>query len=326
MAERLDVFDEVIPIPGLPTTGFNAHDGEVMATPRVFAIYWGRDYGSPSAGMSESATSFDGFLAKVMDSRYLDMLGQYLVGRGSFMGSTWIDHAPERQQTLSFDQMRDVMTHWLDDGVTPEIPSSNEMNLLFVIFAPREVTFVDGKGKTGFCGFHLSKSYRKPEWEKANLFFAVVEAGSTTAVVSHELAEAFTDRGGNGWYSDLSGGAEIGDVCNSCESAVQLTLAGFPLASYWLVEEERCLQQADLEEPLQPPPATVPNVVGETVAEAAKSLRAAGFVVAEASVEDHTFEHIGLVISQLPRGGSISGKGATVTIRVGVKPKLGSAP
>jgi hypothetical protein len=40
------------PQPGEPTTGFGAHEQEVIGSPRVFNIFWGRSWGSPTTGMN----------------------------------------------------------------------------------------------------------------------------------------------------------------------------------------------------------------------------------------------------------------------------------
>ena len=122
-AQGIPIAAGLTPISGEPTTGFSVHAGEVIVSPRVFAIYWGRDYGSPATGMNALATSLDSFIAMLLGSRYFDMMGEYLVGRGAFIGSTWIDHSPSISKTYTQDDMRDLLIHWIDDGVTPEVPS-----------------------------------------------------------------------------------------------------------------------------------------------------------------------------------------------------------
>ena len=84
-----------------------------------------------------------------------------------------------------------------------------------------------------------------------NLFYAVVDPTGGTSATSHELAEAFTDPALNAWFSDDGDHPEIGDVCSSCGSQT-LILNGFSVASYWLVNARRCLQQSDLDD-RQPP-------------------------------------------------------------------------
>lgn len=62
-------------------------------------------------------------------------------------------------------------------------------------------------------------------------------------------------------------------------------------------------------------PVTVPDVVGQTQAEATAALQAAGFVVAVVTAASSTVP-IGAVISQAPTGGAEGTAGATVTITV----------
>lgn len=318
VVSRVGAADQINPIPGQPTTGFNAHAGEVMASPRVFAIYWGRDYGSPATGMNAKAVEMDRFLTTVMPSRYFTVLGEYLVGPGSFLGSTWVDHAPGLAQTFTFDGMRAVLGSWLDAGLAPQVPGSGELNLVFLIFPPAEVTLTQNDGSGGFCGYHYSGLYHKG-LGKANLFFAVVDTTGGTSAVAHELAETATDRSGNGWFSDDGDRPEIGDVCSACGSAT-LTLGGFPVASYWLANESRCLQQDDLTPGPPPPQVTVPDVRGQTAAEAIGALRSRGLVVHEQSVVDNLCNFIGQVTAQSPAGGTQEPEGSTVTIWVGVRP------
>jgi hypothetical protein len=250
-AQGIPIAAGLTPRSGEPTTGFSAHDGEVIVSPRVFAIYWGRDYGSPATGMNALATSLDSFIAMLLGSRYFDMMGEYLVGRGTFIGSTWIDHSPNISKTYTQDDIRDLLIHWIDDGVTPEVPSWDDREHVFLIFPPTEITLTLF-GDTNFCGYHYWGHYHNSPLQKDNLFFGVLTPPGRSDAVAHELAEICTDRSYNGWYTRVGIGAEIGDVCSSCGGPV-LTLGGFPVASYWLVSRGRCLQQEDLTPP--PPPA-----------------------------------------------------------------------
>jgi hypothetical protein len=317
VAPEVEIDSAIGPIPGQSTTGFDAHAGEVMASPRVFAFYWGRDYGSPTTGVNAKATTTDSFLSTVMNSTYLDNLAQYLVGRGAFLGSTWVDHDPATPQTLNFDQMRDVLISWLDLGMSPAVPTWDEKNLFFIIFTPSEITLSDMKGATGsFCGYHWWGHYHNSPFQKGNLFFAVVDPTGGTGAVSHELAEGFTDRSLNGWYSNDAPYSEIGDVCSSCGGQT-LTLGGFPVSSYWLVLPGRCVEQIDL---TPGPDVIVPHVVGESFGTALTELKSVGLVPFERLIVDHTCNSIGDVVSQSPSGGSTSHRGFTVTIWVGKQP------
>jgi hypothetical protein len=255
----------------------------------------------------------DRFLATVVDSPYMDNLGQYSSGRGTFAGSTWVDHATTMPQTLKFDQVRQILFNWLMAGMAPENPpESPELSLLYFIFPPSEITLTDNNGNGGFCGYHWHGAF-SPFFE--NMIFAVVDPTGGTSAVSHELAEACTDPTGDGWYSD-DDGSEIGDVCSSCGSQT-LTLAGFELASYWLVDQDRCLQQSDL---VTHPLATVPNVIGRPQLQAEQTLSAAGFVPQVQDVVDNTCNSIGLVTGEQPPGGTSLPQTSVVTIWVGTRP------
>jgi hypothetical protein len=289
-AEQPDAAADIFPINCEPTTGFSAHAGEVLSAPRVFAIFWGRDYGNPETGMNGTADNFNAFLPDVLDSRYMDMLAQYGVGRGSFVGSTWVDHDPGTPQTENHSQMAQILTNWLTAGLSPMVPASNEVELLFIIFAPSEVTLTDDNGNMGFCAYHDSGFFNISPvwpWTKKNLFFAVIGAGAGTDVVSHELAEAATDRSGNGWFSDstspcgsLFNYPEIGDVCSACGSLTLTLDSGFQVAPYWLVNTGACLQQSDL---TPPPPrlGTVPDVTNLPPIRARGEIVGAGFGYSE---------------------------------------------
>jgi PASTA domain len=316
VAFRIQADEAIPPVPGQSTQGFNAHAGEVMADPSVFAIYWGRDFGAPDTGTNARASNMDSFLTMVMSSTYLDLLGEYSVGRGEFIGSTWIDHQPSIPLTVTYDQMRDLLIGWLDTGISPAVPALDEHNLLFVIFASSQVTFTDNDGKGGFCGYHYYGHYHNSPLGKDNLFFAVIDSTGDTATVGHELVEAFTDRSSNGWYSDDDPYSEIADSCSFCGSP-GVTLNGFPLASYWLTSKGRCLQQSDI---TAMPPSIVPNVLGESAGPARTAIEAAGFLLHQQSVADHTCAAIGKVIRQSPQAGSQESEGSVVSIWIGARP------
>ncbi len=146
--------------------------------------------------------------------------------------------------------------------------------------------------------------------------------------MAHEIAEAFTDRDGNGWHSDDTSPTgdptknypEIGDVCNACGTGV-LDLGGFQVASYWLVNSGRCLQQTDLD-PV--PLATVPDVTNLSPAQARARLAAAHFGMSEvADPLDGNFKPY--VEDQDPSGGAQAPEGSTVNVMVAV-PHKGPPP
>jgi len=236
------------------TTGFNSHSGEVMGFPRVRAVYWGSAYGT-TAGLTALAQQLDNFFQSIVPSVYFGLLAEYSVNQPVFEGSTWLPHDPTAPVTITPDSLPSTVGSWLDGGLLPEIPGRTEKNLLYIVFLSPEMTVATIPPG---CAFHSWGFYHKGSG-KQNLFVAAVGAGGIAALTSsasHEMAEAFTDRSGNGWFSDDGDHPEIGDTCSCC-SCPTLALNGFTLASYWRNAENVCLQQADL---TPPPPRLIPNV------------------------------------------------------------------
>ena len=69
-------------------------------------------------------------------------------------------------------------------------------------------------------------------------------------------------------------------------------------------------------------PATVPNLIGDTVAQAGQALNAAGLLFGSVTyVTDYTCTNIGLVTSQSPGGGARVSAGSGVSVHVGKAPR-----
>jgi len=263
-------------------------------------------------GINARARAMDNFFTFLLSSTYMNALAQYAVGQGTFIGSAWVDHDPGNSESLDQDQLSEILKGWISDGLAPT-PDSSNLDLVHVIFAPAEVALTIN-GRTDFCAYHYWGMYKKI-FGKHNLFWAVVDTTGGTSAVSHELVEIFTDRSGNGWYSNTSGD-EIADLCSLCGGGA-VSLSGFSLAAYWLVDHARCLAQYDLE-PF--PTGEVPGVVGRPFQEAIKMIRDAGFNFEQRLSVDHTCNNIGNVLGQVPKGGSIEPLTSSVTIWIGQRP------
>ena len=68
----------------------------------------------------------------------------------------------------------------------------------------------------------------------ANLSFQRV-ADILTPIVSHEMAEAFTDRNSDGFKAP--NGCEIGDIC---ETKARVPLGHWRVESYWSDQQQAC--------------------------------------------------------------------------------------
>jgi hypothetical protein len=227
---------------------FSSHSGEVMGFPGVRAVYWGNAYGSQANGQTQLAQSLDNFFASIFPTNYFGLLAEYNVNMPTFLGSVWLPHDPTQPLTVTMDEMKNTVTGWLDAQLITEVPGRTELNLLYIVFLSPEITIAEAATQ-GACGYHTWTHYHKGSG-KDNLFFAVITSrplAALTQLACHELVEAFTDRSGNGWYSDPTG-HEIGDVCDCCGCA-SVTLNGFSLAMYWRNSLSRCLQQVDLTPP-----------------------------------------------------------------------------
>lgn len=251
---------EIVPQPGVPTTGFRVNSGNVIFAPRVFDIFWGRDWGDSATGtVNAAATKMSVFTEMLLHSRYMETLQQYKVSTGTHLGSTWIDHDPTTAETKTQNEMLSLLIQWMNDGKIPEVPSSDDAEHIYNIYVPSEVSLTLN-GLTNFCAYHWWGHYNVDTTQKANLFFGVMRTSAGTDAVAHEIAETCTDRDGTAWKSTDAGTfTEIGDVCSACGSGT-LTLNGSKLASYWLVEEARCLQQDDVKAlsiEISPPPSTL---------------------------------------------------------------------
>jgi hypothetical protein len=245
----------ITPIP--PTGGFNAHSGEVMGAPRVRAVYWGNAYGNQT-GLTQTTKNLENFFASIFPTPYFGLLAEYSVNMPIYFGSVWLPHDPTLSISVTPDFIINTVTAWLDGGLLPEVPGRTEKNLLYIVFLSPEMTIATTPPG---CAFHYWGHYQKGSG-KHNLFVAAIGSGGLAALTgsaSHELAEAFTDRSGNGWYSDVSPKPEIGDVCSCCVCPT-LTLNGFTLSSYWRNSVSNCLQQTDLTPPPPPPPQPLVSV------------------------------------------------------------------
>ena len=113
------------------TFGVTGHGSHVIPGPRVVVIYWDQYFTDTPAAV----TVMNQFITDLVTGTYIDGLGQYGVGRGSFQGSVVINMAtyptPNSQNpgvAFSESQMQAQLVTWLDRGVvTPD--AGRERNL-----------------------------------------------------------------------------------------------------------------------------------------------------------------------------------------------------
>jgi hypothetical protein len=148
------------------------------------------------------------------------------------------------------------LKQWITNGTVTPAPTVNENNLEYFRFPPTttQLTLNGLKGDTDFCGYH-SWDKVNPQSADSDLFFGIVSAVSAqpnnptdqgfvsalSACISHELAEPFTDRDGEGYKSvscqnpdSTSQKSEIRDICEN-KGTFQFQRTGS--TSRWSVEQ-----------------------------------------------------------------------------------------
>ena len=100
-----------------------------LRSPKVVVIYWDQD----STDTPVAVTAMNQFITDLVTGTYIDGLGQYGVGRGSFQGSVVISMAtyptpnPPQPGRSVFRERNaaDSLVTWLDGGVVTLVPAGN---------------------------------------------------------------------------------------------------------------------------------------------------------------------------------------------------------
>ena len=140
--------------------------------------------------------------------------------------------APAPPSSYGDGNVEDLVWALIDSNKFPEPDESGGRNLYFV-FMPPGTTYAPG----GIRGKHVVASDYDFPADIDHAWVAFVLTNTLSQILStfcHELAEMCTDPEGDAWT--VTGG-EIGDVCN----AVDGTLNGINVESYWSVEDNACL-------------------------------------------------------------------------------------
>lgn len=243
--------------PALAPAHLSYRGGPLIASVKVFALYWGSAWAStlpPSSGpQGVTRTAFDGFLADVLRGAYMDLLAEYstenvTIGHGSLLGSNIVGPDPASQ--VSDSDIRAQLSGRLADGTLP----AWDANTLYAVLLPPGTTVTISSGAAScadFCGYHdaILDANGNPLAYYAVLPYPACQGcmrtqdntllsdfDALTTVASHEIAEAVTDPiPGRGWYDDQQG--EIGDIC-----AWQLAaLDGYAVQKLWSNQQEACI-------------------------------------------------------------------------------------
>jgi hypothetical protein len=235
--------------------GVSPGTGHLLANVEVTAVFDG--YVPQSAPLTN-------FLNQIVDSPYLDQLGEYstggqTIGRGSFSG-TDVGNSATRQEYLGgswYTTTDDAdITNMLDYEIAAGRVPAPDGNRLYVVYTqPGTVVNALGgsagqvsngsAGGKGFGGYHTSAT----DYSGRTYYYAVIvdptgypggpPAGRTslqtdTITTSHEMAEAITDPVlFTGWRD--SSNSEIGDLAESIHppGGTYATLDGFTVQKLW---------------------------------------------------------------------------------------------
>jgi hypothetical protein len=161
--------------------------------------------------------------------------------------------------------MQSQLITWLDDGVVTPKPAFDEVDLVYLIFAPHDTTLSLGGLTSGFCGYHQHGRYFTHWSQRDNLIWATVTGCNNSLggeifvdsigfCVTHELSEAFSNPTGDGWYADNvanNKGCEIGDICEADAAGKQIEKVPYTVSDrtydvemYWSNAAAACVTGA----------------------------------------------------------------------------------
>jgi hypothetical protein len=222
------------------------HGGHLLTNVDVETVYYSSQWDSPDRpDLAQQMRQLDTYFTNITQSPYMDMLGEYGVGRGHFVRRDDGDSRPfPSSSTIDDNDIRSRLR---------EIDSSRtaDANRLYVVFTPPNALVTKTWGlsqqdsRNNFFGYHHNFGFNGHD-----IFYAVIAHPSgmnrriggldpfqqQTTVSSHELAEAATDPNpydwaSGGWFdgSNPFSPQEIGDL-----AASQIgTLNGYRVQFEW---------------------------------------------------------------------------------------------
>ncbi len=227
--------------------GVTPHGKRIIRHARVVMIAWGHYYvvnpGVVTAGVQ--------LLTDLVGGGYLTGLAQYGVARGTVVGSVTIDTggANPAPATIGKGPLRDQLVQWLHQGTVNPVPAKNEDSLLYFIF-PDPSTMLTLGTTTGFCGYHGHGKVNGSS-DHDDVFFAAIRTDGRTETgagfmqkvsycVSHELAEALTDRDGGGFFDVVAPDTcEISDICENKDRYTYRST--WRVEQYWSNWDKACI-------------------------------------------------------------------------------------
>ncbi len=196
--------------------------GALLQNVQVENIYYGSAWlNNPT--LYQSAVQLNGVMNDITQSSYMDMLGEYYVGRGQFQDGQINPNDPYRGNIVDDSEIQGMLDWNISQGYF-QPPSPNQLYVVYT--APYvDVTLGGGDSQHNFLGYH--NTFWDPNL--GSIYYAVIAhpVGNAdipglnyfqqqTKVTSHELTEAVTDPNTqSGWRDYYYTGEEIGDLCNN---------------------------------------------------------------------------------------------------------------
>ena len=250
------------------------HGNEIVNSPVIYPLwYYNNDWEAPH--VRRLAVDMVAFLEALIASGYFNGLQDYGVGTPA-LGFAVADPAPyldthvlQWQTTDAYFQERieGAITDRIAVGTFPDPPQTDTPGPVFLLFMSPAIECLMKDGRSSyrstdaggpFGGYHGWMNSQSASGEE-NVFYCVVAWPATggnprplpttntgqdwtlavndlTLYASHELAEAFTERDGDGFRDDQ--GKEIGDLCEAQRGA-QLVAGttsspiGWNIERYW---------------------------------------------------------------------------------------------
>jgi hypothetical protein len=243
----------------------NAH-GAVSPTPKVYLVFWGKQWSSDPAGVATDLQNmFKGLYGSkdtwgTIMSQYCSGLAAGTTACGSKgvhvkhpsatpLAGVWFDSAADEPSSATASQLAaeavKAAGHFGNKTATPNY------NAQYVIVSPTG-THPDGFPNSGFCAWHDSTSSAYGRLAYTNLpYVPDLGAGACTTFTdgrllsgiesteTHEYAETVTDFWPtDGWYNTANG--EIGDECVNLDAYVPLSTGTFDLQGLWSNSANKC--------------------------------------------------------------------------------------
>ncbi len=229
--------------PGVASPHFTDRNGLILASINLYLIFWGRAWASggvpPVIDIARAAQL-------TFDSPYFSGLSQYRGSKTGRLKSVVQVTDSDPPNPFTNDQIANLVHQRINKGELPE--PDDDPSALYCVILPAGVP----SSNAGVIGEHsyfvyldVTDLHFPPDIDIARAHYGWVSNDGTldfvTTVLSHELAESFTDPNGDGIQGvsgvcAQSGWCEIGDVCS--DTAV---VNGVRVQAYWSERDQACI-------------------------------------------------------------------------------------